>query len=211
MSDKRDNGCHYSWNWLTEHLKNKPLQYIRDRIESLDREVVFQEEQTVKRDLPRLYALKGFLTHRRGETEGDDKLLKEGKDFLKKALSECSANNLGYKFVIISNLKHITTANEKKQYANKLQEVCSGDDDVLMQEVHAMQAHAAGHFHIRKLCIEQYEKAGKSQAEWCFGLALANEKNNSYSPLQSKLNEWQEILDLLDDAIRLDQTYIEAK
>ena len=102
MSEHRGYGCHYTWHWLTEHLRNKPLRYIRDRIESLDREVEFQEEeQTAKRDLPRLYALKGFLTHCCGETEGNKYLIKEGRDFLEKALRECGDSNLGYRYVCL--------------------------------------------------------------------------------------------------------------
>ena len=211
MSEHPDYGCHYTWDWLTEHLNNKSLQYIRDRIESLDREVEFQEEeQTVKRDLPRLYALKGFLTHSCGVI--NKCLIKEGRDFLEKALRECGDSNLGYRYVIISNLKHIVKDHGKKlEYANKLKEISNFDDSDILQEVHAMQAYAAGHFHLRQRCIEHYKKAGKSRAEWCFGLALANEKNNSHSPSKSSSEKWQEILVLLDDAIRLDESYIDAK
>ena len=132
---QREYGCHFAWGWLKEHLKNKSLRYIRDRIESLDREIVYQEENQIakKRDLPRLYTLKGFLTHRCGEFEGNDDLLEEGKVFLEKALSECNTDNLGYKYVIISNLKHIATANEEKlKYAKDLKDNRSSDNSCLL-------------------------------------------------------------------------------
>ena len=206
MSEQqRDYGCHFTWGWLGDHLKNKTLRYIKDRIESLDREVEFQEDKTVQRDLPRLYALKGFLTYHRGKTEGNDEWLDEGKDFLERALEECGTGNLGYKYIIVSNLKCISTSREEKlEYANNLMDICSGDgnDDCIMREVHAMQAYAAGHFHLRKLCMEHYEMAGTSQAEWCFGLALVNEKNGLH---------YQTVLELLDHAIELDKSYVEAK
>ena len=121
-----------------------------------------------------MYALKGFLTYHRGKTEDNDEWLDEGKDFLERALKKCGTENLGYKYIIVSNLKRISTSREEKlEYANNLMDICSGDgNDGIMREVHAMQAHAAGHFHLRNICIEYYEMAGRSRAEWCFGCLL---------------------------------------
>ena len=209
MSQHQEHGCHFTWEWLKDHLKNKPQRYIRDRMESLDREIEFQDEQEDKRDLPRLYTLKGFLTHRYAKVEGNNELLEKGKDFLEKALKECNTDNLGYKYVILSNLKQVAENEKKAEYANELKTI-DGGNEIQVDEVHAMQAHAAGHFHLRTLCIEHYQKAGKSKAEWCFGLALVKEKQLNKITFSNEEDIWQ-IMDLLDEAIRLDSSYVEAK
>ena len=209
-------GCHFTWKWLEIHLKNKSQRYIRDRIESLDREIESQKDEEVKRDLPRLYVLKGFLTHRYAKVEGDDELLEKARKFFEEALKECNTDNIGYKYVILNNLKHIlqltdgdeVKSGQKKFYENQLEEINENKEKIMVErEVNAIQGYAAGHFHLRKLCIEHYQKAGRSRAEWCFGLALVKEKNNDFSEKENG----SEVLKLLDEAIDLDSSYFEAK
>ena len=205
-------GYHFTWEWLKIHLKNKTQGYIRDRIESLDREIEFQKDEEVKRDLPRLYALKGFLTHRYAEVEGDYELLEEARKFFEKALEECNTDNIGYKYVILNNLKHILPQDEDESYKekieNQLEEINENKENIMVErEVNAIQGYTAGHFHLRKLCIEHYKKAGRSRAEWCFGLALVKEKNNDFSEKENG----SKVLELLDKAIHLDSSYFEAK
>ena len=209
-------GCHFTWKWLNNHLKDKSQQYILDRIESLDREIESQEDQEVKRDLPRLYVLKGFLRHRYAKVEGYNELLEDARKLFEKALKECNTDNIGYKYVILNNLKHILQltdgdeieSEQKKFYENQLEEINENKEKIMVErEVNAIQGYAAGHFHLRKLCIEHYKKAGKSRAEWCFGLALVKEKNNCFSDKE----KGSEVSDLLDEAINLDSSYFEAK
>ena len=208
-------GCHFTWEWLKDHLKIKSLRYIRDRIESLDREIESQKDEEVKRDLPRLYALKGFLAHRYAKVEGDDELLENSKRFFEKALEECNTDNIGYKYVILNNLKHAlhqVDGNEdesgKEKIGKQLEEILENKENIMVErEVNAIQGYTAGHFHLRKLCIEHYQNAGRSRAEWCFGLALVKQKINDNFGNENG----SEVLKLLDEAIDLDSSYFEAK
>ena len=203
----KNHGCPFSWEWLKDNLKDKSQRYIRDRMESLEREIAYQEDDGPKRDLPRLFALKGYLTYRYAQVEGNQ-LQNDGINYFKRALKECQEQNHGYKYVILKCLKHVGNDEDKKAEISFQQTKINFDDQMLIHEVYAMEAYVAGHFHLRDICMKRYEKAGNSRAEWCFGMALVKEKHFSQNPSSGQL--WK-ILDSLNKAILLDDTYVEAK
>ena len=202
MNSLQDHGCHFTWEWLIDHLSTKPQRYIRNLMESLNR-----EDDGTGRDLSRFFALKGYLTYRYAEVEGDNDLQNEGIRFLERALEECQEHNHGYKYIILNCLFHIENDPVQRDEIFSQIERIDLEDEMLNREIHAMKAYAAGKVQLRQICIDNYEKAGTSVAEWCFGLALVLEHNAH----EGNGDGYRRCIELLNTAIRLDDNYVEAK
>lgn len=166
------------------------------------------------RNLPQLFALKGYLyTQLYCKEDGERKLLGDAEEFFLTALDKCGSEDDGYKKTIYASLIHLFHLNDEKDdkiinYAAKFnqQESKLGSD----AEVLAMQGHAAAYLHKYPEAITFYEKAmeKKVTAEWVFGLAFALIHRNVG---KSTYTDTEKIEYLLRHAFSLDPTYDLAK
>ena len=194
--------CYFTWQWTD--CTNKSKDFLKNEIDEIEKTIKF-EEIDKKRNLPQLYALKGYLLTQVDVTI--KKNLQDAEDCFEKALENCKENNEGYKKVIYGSLTHLQ---DLKVEVNK-------KIDQSNAEVLAMQAHAAAYLQNYQEAIDFYEKALKEEKEgpdkketpeWLFGLALAlihknvGRNNKFYS---------EKIECLLRHAIQLDDSYHLAK
>ena len=193
---------YFTWQWTD--CTNKSKDFLKNQIAEIEKTIKF-EEIDKKRNLPQLYALKGYLLTQVDVTI--KKNLQDAEDCFEKALKNCKENNEGYKKVIYGSLTHLQ---DLKVEVNK-------KIDQSNAEVLAMQAHAAAYLQNYQEAIDFYEKALKEEKEgpdkketpeWLFGLALAlipknvGRNNKFYS---------KKIECLLRHAIQLDDSYHLAK
>lgn len=119
------------------------------------------------RNLPQLYALKGYLHARLDK-------LDDAENCFIQAIGKCKKENEGYKKVIYESLAHLCALKGKqKNNDDKKYGPCDA-------EVFAMRAHSASYLRNDQDAIKFFEKALdiEETPEWCFGYALALNHND---------------------------------
>ena len=200
--------CHFNWYWATDIIWTE--QYLNDRIIAIEKSI----EEGDNRNLPQLYALKGFfctklyeLSH--CETENN---LKTAVDSFQTASNHCNENkNLGYIALITGCQEYV-----KNKFKTDNPVIPTDQNELKAShnaEILAMQGHTPNYFHKISEAIHFYEQAllkfeNEPPAEWLYGLALALSRQNVGRETSS---EMERIDLLLRDAIDTDPGYHFAK
>jgi len=207
--------CHFNWNIIDP---TKPNWFFEDRIQKIETDL---KQDT--RNIPQLYAIKGFLQtlyyeKRRDQAYNDPELdqLKSGAETsFTRALNNTEQTNKGYRAVVLANLVFFHTKHEEHQKAKAYLKDYKSlfiESPADHPEVLAMKAYGLSHLLKRNEAVSVYQQALESQAnepkpaEWYFGLALAIENKK----ISFNANDLSNIQSLLEKALQIDPNYYYA-
>ena len=207
--------CYFTWEWASCTKRSK--LFLNDRIQTIDGTIESEEMMdNGGRNLPQLYALKGYLCTQLYSKEGGEReLLNHAESCFQTALTKCGSKDDGYTKILYASMIHLFDLKDKKSNVDKYISKFHDQEprDVAFksnEQVLVMQGHAAGYLCKYHEAITFYEEAMAKNVtpELLFGLALAYIHRNIGKSTYSNM---EKIEYLLRHAISLDSTYDLAK